>query len=132
MFNPAYMFVIEENGEDGYYLVSEDKMRFGLNIVVFTLIMSALYSFMLLFIINVWDILLYIWDLLWSSLTPGNQYLELFTAFTSICSAFAVKLLMERLTEEINDELVSMQEEINNKNKRIEELELEILNKNKK
>ena len=71
----------------------------------------------------------YVWKLLWNSLTPGNQWIELIIISVTIVSSILLFKLIEGMVDILDDGFVKLKNEIKKKDERIEELELKQLNK---
>jgi hypothetical protein len=119
MFNPALNFVFEENENEMVH--PEFFIRDFLEFTSFLSLTIIVYSLLQFFQIP--RIMYYLGQLMWSNLTPGQQWLELVTIITGILSTLGMGLLLTKIAWELDNKIIKMRESLKEKEKQIAELE---------
>jgi hypothetical protein len=123
MFNPAlnFVFVENENENENEMVHPEFFIRDFLEFTSLLSLTIMIYSLLQFFQIP--RIMYYLWQLMWSNLTPGQQWLELATIITGILSTFGMGFLLTKIAWELDDKITKMRESLKEKEKQIAELE---------
>jgi hypothetical protein len=126
MYNPEYRYLIQQdNGDNTNWFEAElfaGIIVVGVNsAILFTSLFITLeiiklsYKISSLFVIK-----------LWSLLTPGNQWLELFLIFSSLLLFVIIFYIFYDLTNAIDNHFIKLKNSISEKEIKIRQLELDL------
>jgi ABC-type multidrug transport system fused ATPase/permease subunit len=127
MFSPEFrvMFTQEANNE----IMLFDNQYISLQIIMFVVGVLVMFSlgwlgYLLLLLVS--QLTTYGWTLLWNSLTPGNELIELILIVTSLVAAGFMFSAMKGLSELIDNKFRKLKNENQIKDARIKALEAEL------
>jgi hypothetical protein len=127
MFSPEFrvMFTQEANNE----IMLFDNQYISLQIIMFVVGVLVMFSlgwlgYLLLLLVS--QLTTYGWTLLWNSLTPGNELIELILIVTSLVAAGFMFSAMKYLSELIDNKFRKLKNENQIKDARIKALEAEL------
>jgi hypothetical protein len=113
---PAHLFIVEEDrdGDNNAIIDTINYICFGLS---YYFICAAIKYFQLR------SYTCYVGDLLWKSLTPGQESLEILTIVSTIISSVAVIIMLRELFLKLDAGLQRLKDELKEKNEYIANLE---------
>jgi Na+/alanine symporter len=129
MFNPEFRFLIaQENGEELLMQLMDHEL--------FTKIFNTVMNMIITFVVTlfackttisifmlVFPVLNYILTMVWNSLTPGNQLMELALIITTSFAFILTILTMNEMTNQLDNSFNKLREQCREKDIRIAELE---------
>lgn len=126
MFNPGFRYLLVQEEREGVIVPVVDPHIFVHLLLMFVCMVSCL-SVVTITILTLYNVLDVINEYIWSLLTPGNQLLEITFIMTSIVCAIIMLLAFKCMSDVLDDEFTKMKEELNTKERRIQELEAKLL-----
>ena len=126
MFNPDFRHLLVQEEHDGLIVPLVDPHIFIQLLLMFIFMVSFL-SVAIITILTLYNVASVITEYTWSLLTPGNQLLEITFITTSIVCAIIMLLSFKCMSDVLDAGFTKLKEELNTKERRIQELELKLL-----
>jgi hypothetical protein len=121
MFNPAFIYILEENENENENAMINQDLLLSKNFIEFLLVVSiSIATFRLL---QVPRFINYLANVIWNSLSPDQQWLELTAILFSIVSTASILVLLAKLANELDAKMTRMIKSLEEKEKQIAELE---------
>jgi hypothetical protein len=120
MFNPAYLFVLNEDEDRNHELIIKQFLDL-MSIACLSFIACGFYG--LLVALQIPEILNYLWCLFWNTLSPGRQWLELAFLLSSLAASISMIILINSIVADFDKKIEKMNKNLEEKEKEIAALE---------
>jgi hypothetical protein len=120
MFNPAFIFVFEENELEHPEMLIKNFLDL-MAIVSVSIIACGFYG--IIISLQIPAFIHYICSLIWSTLTPGKEWLEIVFILSSLGSSLSILIFLNALMQIVDGRIKKMRESLQQREKEIAELE---------